>query len=298
MRYSAIIFVFLSQLSFGQDYSVPGVGAHWTWAYFGMMGVSMPNNYAVTGDSLVNNRLYSVIGNGLFRDSLDVWYCIKFGEVEEHLFFDFTLDEGDTLYFHNPFITEDIHAEYLHVTLVDSVQLLNETWARRMTLEVPNSQGLTQPYRWVEEVGCASELFSFGRDVLWFDDGERTLICYENEIGEHVYESPVDQQESWPLPYNVVYENCDWYLDVGIDEQSTLAELKLYPNPVENTLFFNQGLSGSSIRVSDIADGRTELEIVHSGGLNEIDVQSLSAGVYILELTKDRKKWIRRFVKY
>ena len=71
-----------------------------------------------------------------------------------------------------------------------------------------------------------------------------------------------------------------------------VEELEIYPNPVYDNLNIN--LSGE-IRV---LDPFRNILIQHRGSFqSEVDVQALTPGIYLLEVTMGQRKTYRRFVK-
>ena len=79
---------------------------------------------------------------------------------------------------------------------------------------------------------------------------------------------------------------------VGIEEQTTDA-LRVYPNPATTRLYLD-GVEGvRSATVFDLA-GRTVLTF---GECDNIDIEALQAGSYILHVTTDRGVQRATFIK-
>ena len=78
---------------------------------------------------------------------------------------------------------------------------------------------------------------------------------------------------------------------VEIDKYS---ELKVYPNPTENVLYFNTNLSNARLTIVDAQSGLIARKKVVNNG---VDVSDLPSGLYTIIIEKDGKKMIKRFVK-
>ncbi|HKR05807.1 MAG TPA: T9SS type A sorting domain-containing protein [Bacteroidia bacterium] len=88
----------------------------------------------------------------------------------------------------------------------------------------------------------------------------------------------------------------------GIEEQNENAEIKVYPNPAQDELLVN-GYSSSEEKEVIITDvsGRKVLTQSISNQSLKINVQSLNAGIYFIEINgsnpdgqRDRKKFLKR----
>jgi hypothetical protein len=78
-------------------------------------------------------------------------------------------------------------------------------------------------------------------------------------------------------------------------EKEETATFGLYPNPVENTLYFSTAMSGAKVSVANLQTTEVLLEAqVDKKGL---DVSTLKPGLYFVILTKDGNRTVKRFVK-
>ncbi len=89
---------------------------------------------------------------------------------------------------------------------------------------------------------------------------------------------------------------------VGIELISTSTEsFNLFPNPVRNILYFTQSIKNpiKSLRVFNTIG--QEQAVIYSSIKNdeyiEVNISSLSSGIYFLEMLTDRQKMVKRFVK-
>ncbi|WP_240475317.1 carbohydrate-binding protein [Flavobacterium reichenbachii] len=79
-----------------------------------------------------------------------------------------------------------------------------------------------------------------------------------------------------------------------IEEETPIAALNVYPNPVSETLFFTSDVSGGNLNVVD-----SQGVIVGSQKVNEnsLNVSNLRQGVYFIVFEKEGKRTIKRFIK-
>ena len=80
--------------------------------------------------------------------------------------------------------------------------------------------------------------------------------------------------------------------DLNSMEEKNSDELKFFPNPVSEKVFFSGGNGDYNVFVFDIS-GRLLLE---GKGKTELDVTSLKSGYYILQLTSDKEKLSEQIV--
>ena len=82
---------------------------------------------------------------------------------------------------------------------------------------------------------------------------------------------------------------------VGINEHDFSANsIKLYPNPVFNTLYIEDGNADiiSEIKIYSIQGNL----IINAKG-NQIDVSSLPRGTYLIKITNETSKVVKKFIK-
>ncbi|WP_428232353.1 RICIN domain-containing protein [Flavobacterium sp.] len=80
-----------------------------------------------------------------------------------------------------------------------------------------------------------------------------------------------------------------------MEETGNDPGLTIYPNPVDNILFFTKDVVGERVSIVDSQTGNLikHLEIKE----NNIDVSNLNRGVYLIVFEKDGKQIVRRFIK-
>jgi GH18 family chitinase len=74
-----------------------------------------------------------------------------------------------------------------------------------------------------------------------------------------------------------------------------IANLNVYPNPSESTVFFTAEVSGANVSIINSQGGETiSTQKVNN---NSIDVSGLKTGIYLILVEKDGIKTVRRFIK-
>ncbi len=143
----------------------------------------------------------------------------------------------------------------------------------------------------------ASNGLLYGTTGLGGDYDSGTLFSYNIANGEEVIVHSFSGRNDG---FFQVADVIEVDFPTGFIQLSSLnAELKIYPNPTANTL--TGTINSNSLKTSGkiiAPDGRVLLDnILMQQGRFEIDVSGLSAGVYLLEVTNERKRLIRKFVK-
>jgi len=190
----------------------------------------------------------------LFEDTVSqkVYYTNVNGD--EVLLYDFSLSEGDVF-------------EYMLVTKVDSIQLLDGTYRKRIEFE----DGYY--YYWIEGIG------SYMGGLLWTDwyfkknIPEAWLLChYENDS---------------LLYMNDEFDTCNFSFIINNTETLNKSLIpKIYPNPFSQKLSisFENPVFGEKHEIMIKAlDGR----VVYKETLNSdisLDLSFLSKGIYLLVL--------------
>ena len=90
---------------------------------------------------------------------------------------------------------------------------------------------------------------------------------------------------------------------VGINELIAAAKMSVYPNPASQTLYISFAISGAStpaiVKVMDI----TGKEIMNSnttinnGSLLSLDISSLTAGMYFIQVITEKATQVEKFIK-
>ncbi|MCO6484516.1 MAG: hypothetical protein J5I41_01945 [Saprospiraceae bacterium] len=257
---------------------------HWV-AQMTTFGGPVTRRYRFSGDSvLMDGQYYHTIqsspeptgnnwedGPAIREADRKVWLYEPGGEV---LLFDYTAEVGDT-----------IKREYAWDTLryvvkaVDSLQLLDGSWRKRIALNCPDDPGgfWFGDILWVEGLG-AIQLELPGYTFPCATDIGGYMTCfYRHE--EQLYQAP-GVGSCWPTT---------------AVEEPVATEVRLYPNPVSGVLY----LDGPG--VYERAEGMTPSG--RSMGVFErpaagMDVSGWPAGMYYLRVYREgRPPLMRAFVK-
>tara|TARA_R110002072_G_scaffold88112_1_gene198454 strand:- start:50830 stop:51849 length:1020 start_codon:yes stop_codon:yes gene_type:complete len=106
----------------------------------------------------------------------------------------------------------------------------------------------------------------------------------------------VSEAGEYKVEVNVATDKITIYDSASLGVATNLMEEKIaiYPNPVANTLSFDNALKGANVSVFSII-GSSILE--QKATNNSIDVSNLKSGVYFVVFEKDGVKATNRFVK-
>lgn len=100
------------------------------------------------------------------------------------------------------------------------------------------------------------------------------------------------------------YQTADVWKDfnpingtLSTENFSLIEELKIYPNPTQNTLFIEVGnINNAKIEVSDML-GKTQLSQLLSRSVNTINTEKLTTGIYLLRLISDEGTILKKIIK-
>lgn len=81
---------------------------------------------------------------------------------------------------------------------------------------------------------------------------------------------------------------------LSLPQESSEARFSLYPNPTSSMLMISSSLTIDSVEIIDVQGKMVKLSKVRA---NQIDVQDLQAGVYVLRIISGNKVENRKFVK-
>jgi hypothetical protein len=137
---------------------------------------------------------------------------------------------------------------------------------------------------WIEGVGSISGIVKSCQKAFGSSCGDFELLC-SSDANATIYVSPN-------------YPSC-WYVYTRIDNFKEINPLKLYPNPVQNTLTIEGVLllPGESyiVRLIDFT-GRVVLEEESSS--NELDLGLLRSGMYFIQLQTASESYSGKILKY
>ena len=106
-----------------------------------------------------------------------------------------------------------------------------------------------------------------------------------------------DLDNSLAENWNCINENGSPY---AVNSNELLAEvidlelITIYPNPVNNILYVNGGLSFYDIEVYSLLGQR----VITVFNVNQIDVNSLNEGVYLVKISAGNMTTTKRIIKF
>ena len=95
--------------------------------------------------------------------------------------------------------------------------------------------------------------------------------------------------QNFPESYKPVWGTCP---SLGIDDQN-LTNISIYPNPTDNTLFIIGNETPIAVSIYNVL-GKEVLCIKNT---NNINVQALPSGVYVIKISDGVRQTNRKFIK-
>lgn len=268
-----IVFLFFSNVLIAS----PDSSFVWTIETVSMGNCQDINSYAVLGDTVINERIYSkiyvtndsvfILDNSLYycalRDSMGRWNIIKNGNSNENILYDFTLLKGDSLIVYNAFMD----SVKVFINSIDSV-LIGEEYKKRMGIgETPNdyvweywiedigsTNGLIYPGTFIMDYGYNLRCTSFNGSLFKVFANDGLCGCYRTAV------------------YNRNHEN----------------NIKIYPNPADDLLKIemHKELKNCIVNIYEIT-GKLVFELEMNNSESEIELTSLSSGIYFILILND-----------
>lgn len=202
----------------------------------------------------------------LRQDEKKVYQRMSFQE-EEHLLYDFDLQEGETFQGQTMYNTCSVS---LTVESIDSVSLENGEKRKRITFE-----GYPEQYVWVEGIGSLNGLLEPAYDQC-ISDLIFGLLCF-TEDGVLKYNHP-----------NL--ESC-YVNTVDIDDPENSLSLKITPNPFNKSLQIDFDYTSSNkyaMRLVNTLGLLVRSMEIHSGNLT-ISTSKIPPGMYFIQLIENGK---------
>lgn len=287
MKKFRLLFAFVLISKFTYSQKLLDTGKVWNIMECFIPGACVTNTWEFKGsDTLLNNHTYKIIEQtdslwGLYHsdqvfmreDSAKrVYYLSNMGEVK---MYDFNLQTGDTFRFDNSFFWQ-----YYVVDNVDSVTLLSGVKRKRISFGAGAEQ-------WIEGIGSSSGLFNVFLDAFVLDMSSSLLCFHENGIKK--YEDPN-------------FQNC-FFSSVGIQENNSLVNFQISPNPTQTACFINFNLPQTDLLKIQLLSNSGILmksfpEKNYSAGANKIEltVDELPAGFYILKIEGQKQSVITKLL--
>ena len=232
---------------------------------------SIPSN-GVSGPRFVRE---TEDGKVFSTDNLLPW-----SGVPEIIIYDFGLMPLDTFTVGAPH--EPSFGGVWVVSTVDTIILSDGISRRRLFLEDVNSSSYTTI--WIEGIGDIVDGPFHAERHYWTDFGQQ-LLC-ANQEGNLIYQNPA-------------HDSC-FLVPTAVEELSLANPIKVYPNPVKDILTLDLSETNHSLTEISIYSpvGARVFYTKNTSGLKEIDMSTLTTGIYYLVLKdKSGSSYSQRIVK-
>jgi Secretion system C-terminal sorting domain len=216
----------------------------------------------------------------LIREDMGKYYFRNDEADVEQLWFDFTLEVGDTIFLEHCYqdiMPDIISPEQLTVLNIEPTILDNGSIRRKWTLQYSNIQSgmYLMTEEWIEGIGSVSQGWKHPLAQSCIDSGYSMRCYYEN--GEWV--------DAFGAFNGAISDTacCDL---VGITEmlQATLA---ISPNPAQKELDVQSATITSSIEVFDQI-GRMVFTAHPNSRSTKLNIETLSSGCYFIVVTSEK----------
>lgn len=288
-----IAFCFLSFhfYSFAQNEPIPisengiWIEGSGSWDPFGNFVYNTPTGLMITDTVYVNDTLYLELTgfeycNGgtlygqtfLLREDSGKYFYKHDTETEEKLWFDFTLEVGDTINLDHCY-SSSAEQEQLTVISIETVTLGNGSERRKWTLEYSDNQSgfyLTTE-EWIEGIGNVQQGWRHPTAQTCIDIGHWLRCYYEND--------------EWVESFEFIAPGTTCCNIVSVLEQGKM-EYTLYPNPATEGLTIQSSLIVTSVEISDTT-GRIVCTTQPNTTSVKVNIESLSTGCYFVVATTE-----------
>lgn len=248
------------------------VGASWYYSQTILFQGESYVRFEVTGETTINGKTCKVIsgncncgvsnaGGNLYQEG-DKIYTYDAGADTFRLLYDFTLEAGDTLFYHidDPWVTDGMF-------LIDSITTMQ---FGSDTLRVQHITHLAYDVVWgnkiIERIGSSGCLYP---QISFCDPGTGGLRCYED-------------QEIGLINFQVPERPCD-YISVSTGQVGP-EKCNIYPNPTTDVLHIETDLPIDKIELINSVSLRSPVTSVIFNSYAEMDTGLLPPGMYYLKI--------------
>lgn len=265
-------------------------GSFWVMKESWLSGNVVCSEYSkvqVDGDTVINGVTYKKLKSAPLRDQNGETYCI-----EPPLF----LDESEFTPITTYFLREDVDEKRLYIY----TEYPSETWGEftvcDFSLEVGDQMvNYFAPIDGIDLFVETIQTTSDNRTQYIMDDGS----AYTEGIGKVEGNSQIYLSTVHGISYEVACHGNDEGADSCTGVLSTtselLPEIKIYPNPTSDKIYFTN-LENNSFKLYSILG--KEMSFQFSAENQSLDISHLRNGVYILEVWgENNKKRVLKFIK-
>ncbi|MDG1476789.1 MAG: T9SS type A sorting domain-containing protein [Vicingaceae bacterium] len=217
----------------------------------------------------------SVGNNELVKQQGQKVYKLNECDSTFSLLYDFGALQGDTIIIQTDPCSNQNDTVFLFIDSTSTISINGVTLNQSFTTQLNPASGYTFSGKIIEGIGNVTSFYPL---VGFCDPNGGPLRCYNDHL--------------LGLYKNGSTSPCDTNYSVGIEKKDINNEIKIYPNP-SKTKF--QIITNTQIKSIDLfnIDGRKILTTKN----NEIDIEKLSKGIYILKVHLQNGTQIRKIIK-
>lgn len=224
----------------------------------------------------------------VYQDSSRVY----FGALDSfNLIYDFNLVVGDSAKVYSGFGSPLDTTTYTHVIAVDSV-LINDTYRKRIEFDSISILNFKPRMKWVEGVGDVE--YGVFVDYIFHYDINYDFLCFIEDDSTWIGDCPIDYDCPELTPIVLPSPSPE----VPNDSTQFVEGLEIYPNPFESSivLLYSEADTVYSLRMFDLNGKIVHEELIY-GNYHVLELEHLSAGVYIVYLWDAKKSLTAKIVK-
>jgi hypothetical protein len=229
--------------------------------------------YTITGDSSVASITYKKLE--VYDSTFQNWHLIgllredekrvffKQGELEEGLLYDFDLAQGDTVRVISLYCFEEQELVVTNVDTIENLGVNRKRWSFDQSFyEI-----------WIENIGSNFGPVHTAYDRCIFDWYFDLLCAYGDDTLSYV---------------NPDFESC-WITTVGIYEDHSIENVKIYPNPIQKNDFIKIQSKNRIVEVNIFSSLGVNLLSIKNIGSNtaKFNANDLIPGIYLIVITLD-----------
>ena len=288
--------ILMSAMVFSQDY-FPFPDSNAIWNEYSIhveypTSVSSKTRYGTIGDTIIDNLEYSKIYRLIDDTCLNISNAEYFGAIREEnkkiftlttfhgdteiLLYDFSVEEGDTIY-------SNAQVGYMAypvvISNIDSVILLDGTTRKRYWIN-----GSLDEF-WIEGIGSQGGIFTPITDLIT-NYYEPHLSCFK-------------QYETTTYLNNYSCDKCFCSLGTLIKGINGLQnEIQLIPNPASNyiKIDFELNMESSITRLFNSSGKLIESTLSNSFPV-QLNIGNLPNGIYLIQIDTENKIFNKKFIK-
>lgn len=299
-----VILVAFSIKSYSQEELIPispngvWINGSGNWDIFGNFFYNTPTGLAISDTLNFNDTLYLQFSSFayctegqtfsdefLLREDSGKYYFKQSIEDAEILWFDFTLDVGESITLENCYGQVGVEGmEQLTVLSIEPVILGDGSERRKWTLQYSNNQSgyYLMTEEWIEGIGNMQQGLRHPTAQTCIDIGHWLRCYYEDD--------------EWVETFTPLAPGTDCCTLVGVGEIDP-NNLFIYPNPTTNELTIKNTVSISTVEISDLT-GNIVLTLHPNTTQTELNLESFSSGCYfVTATTKGGSIVTRKFIK-